>query len=257
MHDGRLDLAGELVGARLGEVLEGQARGLAVGGVGLGHERGEAAGGEVRVRLAEAELTPLGMAVGRPAGRVLGQGEDVGEAQRLLGPAEGLGHRSGHRDHEGRELERHEVAGHRGVALVLEALVEHRPPGGRGGRPDDRPGPFGAPRPSRWRGAGRPRRTTSPAPARTRTRRRARRPSLPLKSSARSVRRSSFSGDTDRSTTMQSPGSARSERGPVVDALLEHAAASSPSATSEATSVRGDPRCISWSLPSRASAGRP
>ena len=91
---------GELVGRGLVEVLERQARRLAVGGVRLGHEGGEPARREVRVRLAEAEGAPLGVVVGGPAGGVLGQGEDVGEPERLIGPAERLRHRLGHGDDE-------------------------------------------------------------------------------------------------------------------------------------------------------------
>ena len=106
VHHGRLDLPRELVGARLGQVLHRESLGLAVGGVGLPDERRQPAGREVRVGLAELERTPLRVAVSGPAGRVLGQGEDVGEAERLLGPSERLRHRAGHGDHERGELER-------------------------------------------------------------------------------------------------------------------------------------------------------
>ena len=56
--------------------------------------------------LPEAERPPFGMPVGGPALPVRGQLEDIGPADRRLGPPDRLGHGLGHGDDQGRQHER-------------------------------------------------------------------------------------------------------------------------------------------------------
>ncbi len=129
VDDGRLDVLRELDGVGVGDVLLGEVPGLARGGVALGDERGEPAGGEVGVGLAQPEGPPLGPIEGLPPLFAVGQLEDVGPADVGLGPAERLGHGLGHGDHQWRDHERLPFADHRRLPGVAEALVQDRSPG--------------------------------------------------------------------------------------------------------------------------------
>ena len=138
VHDRRLDRLRERLHVGPSEILEGQVARLAGRGVVLRDREVESARREVRIGLAEAERAPLRMAERRPTFRVIGQGDDVGEAERLLGIAERLGHRLGHRDDQRRQHERRRWLGDRSFTGVDEALVDDGAPRARRGRPDHR-----------------------------------------------------------------------------------------------------------------------
>ena len=97
---------------------------------------------KLRVGLAELERAPLGVALAAPALRVAGQREHVGPADRLVRPAERLGHRLRHRDDQRRLGDRRGLGRHQ-VALVLGggALLQQHRPGPRRRRPDVRTRP--------------------------------------------------------------------------------------------------------------------
>ena len=69
VDDGGLDVGGELDGGRPGEILDRQVGGLAGRRVVLGDREVEPARREVRVRLADAERSPLGVARALPSPR--------------------------------------------------------------------------------------------------------------------------------------------------------------------------------------------
>ncbi len=128
VDNGRLDVLGELDRLGVGDVLLREALGLARGGVALGDERRQAAGGEVGVGLAQAELTPLGSVEGLPPLLAVGQVEDVAPPDVGLGPSERLGHGLRHGDDQGGDHERLTVAHHGWLPGVAEPLVEDRTP---------------------------------------------------------------------------------------------------------------------------------
>ena len=134
VHDGGLDLGGEVDGRRPGEILGREIGRLAGRRVVLGDGEVEPARGVVGVGLAQPERAPLRMAHSGPSLGVLGQRGQVGEADGLVRPAEGLGHRPGHGDDQRRE---HERGAGRGQDLPGPLVHDRRPPG-RGGRPDHR-----------------------------------------------------------------------------------------------------------------------
>ena len=106
VDDRRLHGPGEGVDLGPGQVLGRQVTGLVGGRVVLGDGGREGAGREVGVGLAEPERAPLRVALAAPAGRVLGQLQDVGVADRRGRPAQRLGHGPGHGDDQRRAHER-------------------------------------------------------------------------------------------------------------------------------------------------------
>ena len=136
VDDRPLDPLDELAGLGVGQVLLGEVAGE-LGGGEVGADGGvEAGGGVVGVGLAEPELPPFGVAVAGPAGVVAAQVEQVGPAKLLLGPAEGLGHRPRHGDHQRRGGD---LGGagrdHLGPVGGLGPLLEQSDPAGGRRRP--------------------------------------------------------------------------------------------------------------------------
>ncbi|MFL5844949.1 MAG: hypothetical protein ACJ762_09675 [Solirubrobacteraceae bacterium] len=135
VDDRALDALDLLARGRAGHVGDGQALALAGRGVVLGGHRRQAGGREVGVGVDELERAELGAPVGRPAAVVLGQAQDVLEADLLARPAQRLGHRLPHRDDQRRADDRR-VLGRRPrrVRFVVEQPAPQR--GGRRPRGD-------------------------------------------------------------------------------------------------------------------------
>ena len=140
VDDGRLEAAHEVGDLGIGEIGLGRK---APGRLEVRRdERVQPRRGHRRVRLAEAERAPLGMSVAAPPLGLTRQREQVGPADRAIWPAERLGHRLRHRDHEGRlDDARQPRRKHVGNVAGSEMLSQQQRPARRGRSPDIGPWP--------------------------------------------------------------------------------------------------------------------